>query len=72
MTIDKESPPGSWQKEWDARPHSVSELRHEISELRNRIKGYLKDIEIRDQVIAELRDELTLVNKYWQKDNIRE
>jgi hypothetical protein len=72
MTIDKDSPPGSWQREWDARSHSQLELRQEINELRDRIKGYLKDIEIRDQLIAELKDELALVNKYWRKDNLRE
>lgn len=72
MAVDKDSPPGSWQREWDAMPHSPSEYRQEIRELRDRINGYLKDIEMRDQVIAELRDELALVNKYWRKENIRE
>lgn len=74
MVIDKESPPGSWEREWDARPHSPSEFRNEINELRFRIKGYLKDIEIRDQLIAELRDELALmkISKHLQKDNLRE
>lgn len=67
MTIDKDSPPGSWQKEWDAMSHTTFEYQQEIRELRDRIKGYLKDIEMRDQVISELRDELALQNKYWVK-----
>ena len=72
MTVDKDSPPGSWQREWDAMSHSPAEYRREIRELRDRIKGYLKDIEMRDQVIAELRDELALLDKFWRKQNIKE
>lgn len=72
MTIDRDSPPGSWQKEWDAMSHTASEYQREIRELRDRIQGYLKDIEIRDQLIAELRDELALLDKYWQKEISRE
>jgi uncharacterized coiled-coil DUF342 family protein len=72
MSVDNESPPGSWQKEWDAMSHSPVEYQREIRELRDRIKGYLKDIEMRDQVIAELRDELALLDKFWRKQNIRE
>lgn len=68
MVVDKDSPPGSWEREWDAMSHSPSEYQREIRELRDRIKGYLKDIEMRDQVIAELRDELTLLDKYWRKE----
>ena len=64
--------PGSWQKEWDAKSHTPEEFRQEIRELRERIKGYLKDIEMRDQVIAELKDELTLLDKYWRKEISRE
>lgn len=72
MTVDKDSPPGSWQREWDATHHSSTEYQREIRELRERIKGYLKDIEMRDQLIAELRDELALVDKYWRKEFSRE
>lgn len=72
MTVDKDSPPGSWQREWDARSHSTDEYQAEIRELRDRIRGYIKDVEIRDQLIAELRDELALLNKYWKKENFRE
>lgn len=72
MTIDRESPPGSWQREWDAMSHTTSEYQREIRELRDRIQGYLKDIEIRDQLIAELRDELALLDKYWKKEISRE
>jgi len=67
MAIDDESPPGSWEKTWDAMSHSPVEYQREIRELRERIKGYLKDIEIRDQLISELRDELALQNKFWEK-----
>lgn len=69
IQIDNESPPGSWEKEWDAMSHSVTEYQREIRELRDRIKGYLKDIEMRDQVISELREELALQNKYWMKSH---
>ena len=72
MTIDRDSPPGAWQKEWDAMSHTASEYQREIRELRDRIQGYLKDIEIRDQLIAELRDELALIDKYWLKYNVKE
>lgn len=72
MTVDRDSPPGSWQKEWDAMSHTPSEYQREIRELRERIQGYLKDIEIRDQLIAELKEELALVDKYWLKYNVKE
>ena len=49
--------------------HSVTEYQREIRELRDRIKEYLKDIEMRDQVISELREELALQNKYWMKSH---
>jgi len=61
-----------WEKEWDRIPHTISEYQSEIKELRERILNYVQDIEIRDQLIAELRDELTLLNKYWRKENLRE
>lgn len=64
--------PGSWQKEWDAKSHTTQEYRQEIRELRERIKGYLKEIEMRDQVIARLTEELTLLDKYWRKQNYKE
>jgi hypothetical protein len=72
MEVDRDSPPGSWEREWDAKNHTANEYQREIRELRDRIKSYLKDIEIRDQVIAELRDELALIDKYWKKEFIRE
>ncbi len=61
-----------WEKEWDRISHTTSEYQSEIKELRERILNYVQDIEIRDQLIAELRDELTLMNKYWRKENLRE
>lgn len=72
MVVDKDSPPGSWEREWDAMSHSPSEYQREIRDLRDRIKGYLKDIEMRDQLIAELRDELALVDKYWLRYSVKE
>jgi hypothetical protein len=67
MTIDRESPPGSWQKEWDAMAHTPSEYQKEIRELRERIQSYLKDIEDRDRLIESMKEELALQNKYWAK-----
>jgi DNA repair ATPase RecN len=61
-----------WDEEWDRIPHTNSEYQKEIRELRERIQGYLKDIEIRDQLIAELKEELALVDKYWLKYNVKE
>lgn len=45
MTTDTESPSGSWEREWDARPHSTDELRKEIASLRERIRSYVGEIE---------------------------
>ena len=45
MTVDNISPAGAWEREWDMRPHSVTEYQTEISELRTRIRAYLKRIE---------------------------
>lgn len=54
VTIDNESPPGAWVREWDARPHSVPEYQREIHELRDRIRAYLERI---GQLEAELNEE---------------
>jgi uncharacterized coiled-coil DUF342 family protein len=59
--------PGSWQREWDRTHTSPEDLRKEIRELRERIRSYLKDIDDRDQMIANLREELALQEKYWLK-----
>jgi uncharacterized coiled-coil DUF342 family protein len=61
-----------WDEEWDRIPHTASEYQKEIHELRGRIDNYLKDIEIRDQLIAELKDELALIDKYWLKSTQKE
>lgn len=61
-----------WDEEWDRIPHTASEYQKEIYELRGRIDNYLKDIEMRDQLIAELKDELALIDKYWLKYNVKE
>jgi hypothetical protein len=51
MSTDNESPPGAWQREWDARSHSDSEYRAEIRDMRDRIATYLKEI---DELKAEI------------------
>ena len=45
MIFDRESPPGAWEREWDMRSHTTTEYQVEISELRDRIRSYLKRIE---------------------------
>ena len=72
MAIDRDSPPGSWEREWDATAHSISEYQREIRELRERIRSYLKDIEERDKTIAKLTEELALIDKFWLKQNRHE
>ena len=61
MTIDTTSPPGSWEREWDARSHSETEYRNEIRELRARVRAYLAEIE---RLRAE-NDELRAANARW-------
>lgn len=54
MTVDNVSEPGSWVREWDARPHTTAEYRQEISELRERIRAYLERIgQLEAELIAE-------------------
>ncbi len=55
MTIDQDSPAGSWQREWDARSHTPDEYRREIRELRERLRGYLADIRRLEAEVAELK-----------------
>lgn len=51
MIFDRESPPGAWEREWDRRSHTTTEYQVEISELRDRIRSYLKHIkELEDMV----------------------
>lgn len=45
MIQDDISPAGSWVREWDARSHTPAEYRREIHELRERIHGYVVEIE---------------------------
>jgi len=59
--IDKESPPGAWQTEWDRRFHTVTEYRQEIRELRDRIAAYLREI---DALKAE-NEKLRESNERW-------
>jgi len=58
MTIDKISPPGAWEREWDKRTHTETELRCEIHELRQRITEYISEIET---LTARLEDERDLM-----------
>ncbi len=67
VQIDNESPPGSWQKEWDARSHTSDEYKKEINELRDRIRSYLREIQELNRQIDSMRDELALNDKYWRK-----
>jgi len=55
IVTDKDSPPGSWQREWDRRAHPVEEYRQEIRELRDRIASYLRRIEELESENALLR-----------------
>ena len=64
MMVDKESEAGAWEREWDARSHTVSEYQHEIRDLRERIKYYvsrIKDLE------EQLRDEQAR-NSEWVRE----
>ena len=55
MQIDRESPPGAWQREWDARRHTETEYRQEIREMRERIWYYLKRIAELEQEVKTLK-----------------
>jgi hypothetical protein len=53
--IDRESPPGAWQRDWDSRSHTETEYRQEIREMRERIKWYVKRINELELEVRELR-----------------
>jgi regulator of replication initiation timing len=53
--IDRLSPAGSWEREWDARSHTASEYRDEIAGMRQRIQEYLAEIAALKAENAELR-----------------
>jgi hypothetical protein len=55
MQIDRESPPGAWQREWDARSHTETEYRQEIREMRERIRWYVRRIEELEAEVKQLR-----------------
>jgi len=59
--FDIESPPGSWEREWDARAHTVSEYQREIRDLRDRIRGYLAEIA---DLKAQLHEEQARNNEW--------
>lgn len=64
MTVDRESPPGAWEREWDARAHTPLEYRREVAELRARIRVYLAEIEHLQRELHELRTH----NDAWQRE----
>ena len=55
MQIDRESPPGAWQRDWDSRSHTETEYRQEIREMRERIKWYVNRIDELESEVRELR-----------------
>jgi hypothetical protein len=55
VQIDRESPPGAWQRDWDSRSHTETEYRQEIREMRERIKWYVKRIDELESEVRELR-----------------
>lgn len=55
MTIDTESPPGSWRRAIDFHMTSVEQLRAEIREQRERIASYLADIARLEAELAEAK-----------------
>lgn len=56
MTVDTISPPGSWEREWDARAHTPREYQQEIRELRMRVREYLAEIRHLQHEVHELRE----------------
>lgn len=64
MIWDKDSPPGSWQREFDYKLDTPQKLWEEIHELRSRIKSYIHEI---DQLQARI-DELESSNAHWLKE----
>lgn len=53
--MDRDSPPGAWEREWDARSHTETEYRREIHEMRDRIRSYLKRIAELEEEVKQLR-----------------
>lgn len=53
--IDRGSPSGSWEREWDAQSHTATEYREAIAEMRQRIREYLSEIAGLKAENAELR-----------------
>lgn len=72
ITIDNESPAGSWRREWDARSHTAQEYREKIRELRERNKEYLREIEGLQRVVDNLKEELALVDRLIYRSNRHE
>ena len=70
VTIDNISPPGSWRREWDARPHTPQEYMQKIRELRERNADYVREIDRLERKIDELKEELALVHKYIYRNGV--
>lgn len=72
MTIDNESPPGAWEREWDMRSHTTTEYQAEINELRTRIRAYLKRIEELENTVESLSGQIIAlerqVNQWGRSD----
>ena len=63
MIFDRESPPGAWEREWDMRPHTITEYQVEISELRGRIRSYLKCIEELENTVELLSGQIIALER---------
>jgi trehalose-6-phosphatase len=55
VQIDRESPPGAWQRDWDARSHTETEYRQEIREMRERTQYYVRRIDGLETEIKQLK-----------------
>jgi predicted RNase H-like nuclease (RuvC/YqgF family) len=55
VQIDRESPPGAWQRDWDSRSHTETEYRQEIREMRERIQYYVRRIDELETEIKQLK-----------------
>lgn len=65
MIIDNISPPGAYERDWDSRSHTETEYRQEIREMRERIRGYVKEIKL-------LQDEIVLLREQLHNQTVRE
>lgn len=64
LIVDTESDPGSWEREWDGRTHTVTEYQIEIRDLRQRIRSYIREI---SDLKAQLQEEQAR-NSEWVRE----